>query len=216
MQKIKNPLSFLDWVTMGMVSGAWQGMQQRADKMLETPSAYNIGNWLTVGLLDTAKGAINPNEPLSLEHWLDSAALAGTVVGGYEFGRTRIVKKAPFKTYNQKNYIEKEGNIEDNFLSNFPNANELTYSKTVQKHFYEPIKKGKNKGESSRPYLDPKHSNLIVDEIISYGEPRKDIVLTNGYRWDVRGRLNGAEGTWELVIDIDAKRIVHFNFVTDK
>ncbi|MBQ4516647.1 MAG: minor capsid protein [Clostridia bacterium] len=86
-QKIKNPLSFLDWVTMGMVSGAWQGMQQRADKMLETPSAYNIGNWLTVGLLDTAKGAINPNEPLSLEHWLDSAVLASTVVGAYKAGK---------------------------------------------------------------------------------------------------------------------------------
>ncbi|MBR5157192.1 MAG: hypothetical protein IKW59_05430 [Clostridia bacterium] len=105
-KKIKNPLSFLDWVTMGMVSGAWQGMQQRTYKMLENPSVYNVGNWLTMGLLDTAKGAINPDEPLSLEHWLNSAELAGMVVGGYEFGKNSGVNSITTKNVPKKSILD--------------------------------------------------------------------------------------------------------------
>lgn len=52
--------------------------------MWEDPSLYNILNWATSGLLDTVKGTFAPEEPLSLQHWLDSASLALIVVGGYK------------------------------------------------------------------------------------------------------------------------------------
>ena len=89
-QKIKNPLSFLDWITMGVVSGAWQSMQQRTDKMLENPSAYNVGNWLTMGLLDTAKGTINPDEPLRLSIGLPRQSLSERLLADMNLGRMLV------------------------------------------------------------------------------------------------------------------------------
>jgi len=39
-------------------------------------SAYDFGNYLTLGAFDTVKGAVSPEEPLSLDHWIDSAETA--------------------------------------------------------------------------------------------------------------------------------------------
>ncbi|OPH47378.1 hypothetical protein BC351_40195 [Paenibacillus ferrarius] len=62
--------------------------------MLEDPSWYNIGNWATMGTFVSFNGALNPAEPLSLEHWADSAATALTVVGGLKVsGSGKIVAK---------------------------------------------------------------------------------------------------------------------------
>ena len=74
---------YLDWVTAGIVSGFWAGLETRAQTMLDNPTLYNIGNWLTLGLFDVIKGALFPEEPLSLQHWLDSAGLAAAY-GGYK------------------------------------------------------------------------------------------------------------------------------------
>ena len=75
---------YLDWATAGIVSGFWDGLETRAQTMLDNPTLYNIGNWLTLGLFDVIKGALFPEEPLSLQHWLDSAGLAATTYGGYK------------------------------------------------------------------------------------------------------------------------------------
>ena len=91
-QNIKGPLSFLDWLTLGIPRGIWEGMEKRGQDMRDAPGAYSIGNWLTMGLLDTAKGALAPDEPLSLEHWLDSAAVAGAAAGAYELGKYAVGK----------------------------------------------------------------------------------------------------------------------------
>lgn len=63
----------IDWF-----SGA---AQERANTMLNDPSLYNIANWATAGLVDTVKGAVAPEKPLSAEHWIDSAATASLIVG---------------------------------------------------------------------------------------------------------------------------------------
>ncbi len=38
---------------------------------------------VTVGSLDVLNGAINPEKPLSLQHWMDSFAVASFIYGGY-------------------------------------------------------------------------------------------------------------------------------------
>ena len=53
----------------------WEGMKARKDAMYSEPSLYTVGNWLTMGAFDMAKGAVNPDKPLSLEHWVDSAGI---------------------------------------------------------------------------------------------------------------------------------------------
>ena len=50
--------------------------KERADNFMNEPNLYNTANWLTLGAVDTVKGAIRPEEPLSLQHWADSAQTA--------------------------------------------------------------------------------------------------------------------------------------------
>ena len=52
------------------------GFKERADAMQANPSASNIANWLTCGISGRAAGAVNPDEPWSLQHWLDSLSTA--------------------------------------------------------------------------------------------------------------------------------------------
>lgn len=67
--------------------------------------------------------------------------------------------------------------------------------------------------ELSKPYVESNGTNLLLQEIMDSGVPVKDVSLPNGMRWDVPGSFNhcGA-GTWELVVDLDSNKIVHFNF----
>ena len=50
--------------------------KERADNFMNDPNLYNTANWLTLGAVDTVKGAIQPEDPLSLQHWSDSAQTA--------------------------------------------------------------------------------------------------------------------------------------------
>ena len=68
---------FINWMTMGF----WDGMTERTNKMMETGNIYDIGNWATSGLFDMAKEAVNPEDPLSKEHWLNSFGLVSTIFG---------------------------------------------------------------------------------------------------------------------------------------
>ena len=78
---------FLDWLTMGAVSGLYEGLKTRTDAMTKDPSLYHIVNWLTLGTADMVKGAFSPDEPLSLEHWLNSLGVASIAVGAYELAQ---------------------------------------------------------------------------------------------------------------------------------
>lgn len=93
------------------------------------------------------------------------------------------------------------------------NAEDLEMTQTVLNHSYDIVKKGKHKGELSRPYINSNGTTLLVDEIMKATTPQKDISLSNGLRWDSPGTFRGREGTWELVVDLDTNKIVHFNFV---
>ena len=57
------------------------GSKARAEKMMNSPSPYDCVNYITSGFADTAKGAFFPEEPLSAQHWVDSAATAAVLVG---------------------------------------------------------------------------------------------------------------------------------------
>ncbi|MBC1470726.1 T7SS effector LXG polymorphic toxin [Listeria seeligeri] len=94
-----------------------------------------------------------------------------------------------------------------------PKATDLKNSNTVQNHINDIVRKGTNKGQLSRPYIDTDGTTLLLDETMNAASPVKDSVLSNGLRWDVEGVFRGSKGTWELVIDKSTNTIVHFNFV---
>lgn len=54
---------FMDWLTLGIVSGTWRGFVDRHEEMVSNPSLYNIVNAFTGGFLDTLKGTVAPEEP---------------------------------------------------------------------------------------------------------------------------------------------------------
>lgn len=78
---------FLDWLTMGTISGFYNGLKTRASAVAESPSLYNIANWLTLGMADTVKGAVAPEKPLSLEHWLNALGTVSIAAGAYELAQ---------------------------------------------------------------------------------------------------------------------------------
>jgi hypothetical protein len=87
----------------------------------------------------------------------------------------------------------------------------LKMSKSVEKHFYELVKKGTFKGEYARPYMH-EGMNLIIEEIMEACTPEKDQYLKNGLKWIAKGYFRGRDSVWELVIDLDKCEIVHFLF----
>lgn len=54
------------------------------------PNLYNIDNALTRGFMDTLKGVVAPEEPRSLEHWLD---IFGTALTAYAAYKTAVSVK---------------------------------------------------------------------------------------------------------------------------
>ncbi len=75
---------FMDWLTLGIVSGTWRGFVGRHNEIVANPNLYNIVNAFTGGFLDTLKGAVTPEEPWSLEHWLDILGTVLTVYAAYQ------------------------------------------------------------------------------------------------------------------------------------
>jgi hypothetical protein len=90
----------------------------------------------------------------------------------------------------------------------------LKMSQTVQNHLGDLVKSGTFKGESARPFMQ-KGTTLLLQEIMK-GTPVKDKSLENGLKWVVDGTFRGAQGAWELVIDLEKNMIMHFNFTTPK
>lgn len=79
--------NFLDWLTLEIVSGTWRGIVSNFDAMVEEPNLYNVVNFVTFGTLDTVSGALFPEDPWSLEHWLD---IIGTVLIVYSAYKSAI------------------------------------------------------------------------------------------------------------------------------
>ena len=71
--------NFWDDVTAGW-NNLTSGLRERSDAVIQDPNWYTVGNWLTLGFFDTVKGAVQPEEPLSAQHWLDSLEVALVVV----------------------------------------------------------------------------------------------------------------------------------------
>lgn len=83
-------MSFLDWLTVGIVSGAFEVSGQRAQDMTTSPSIYTIANWITLGVPDMLAGTFSPESPLSFEHWMNSLGTVSLLYGAYSLQQRRI------------------------------------------------------------------------------------------------------------------------------
>ncbi len=84
---LDSPYDFVNYLTLGLpdvFNGILEQNQKNGERALETGSVYDIGNWLTMGSFDMVKGAFNPEEPLSKEHWMNSLGVASMLFGARE------------------------------------------------------------------------------------------------------------------------------------
>lgn len=87
---------------------------------------------------------------------------------------------------------------------------EYKLTRTVASHLGDVVKHGPFKGELARPYLT---SPLTLQEVMAAGKPIPDPGgVAGALRWDVPGRVRGAAGMWELVIEPQSKTILHWLF----
>ncbi len=65
---------------------------------------------------------------------------------------------------------------------------------------------------TARPYVDSPATNWIITNIMEAGDPQPDLRTPNDLRWDIPGFFGKKEGIWELVVDPETQRILHFLF----
>ena len=174
---------YLDWITAGIVSGFWDGLETRAQTMLDNPTLYNIGNWLTLGLFDVIKGALFPEEPLSLQHWLDSAGLAATAYGGYK--TYQQVKPL----YSEKGKRGSAGGYEA--LDDVDDAAQtVDDTKVVKSGSVSPSQIAKSwQGKGNYPGIDEYQDIIVEKEVVLYrGEPNGSGYFTTKQAIDESGK----------------------------
>ncbi|MBA3943795.1 MAG: hypothetical protein H0X37_04455 [Herpetosiphonaceae bacterium] len=94
-----------------------------------------------------------------------------------------------------------------------PSADDLSWSGTVASHYNELSKAG----TWARPYMHYGNWQRIVQWIMDSGTPIADPQEAPGaLRWDVEGTLNESSGMWELVVDTQNNRILHWLFRSTK
>ena len=75
-----DPINNSDPTGHWIISNFIKGLFARSDALINNPNLYTVSNWLTLGAVDTVKGAVQPEKPLSLQHWADSFATATMVM----------------------------------------------------------------------------------------------------------------------------------------
>lgn len=119
---LNSPNDFMNYLTMGV----WNSNAENGKKMLKTKNAYDIINWATMGGADMVNGAVNPEKPLSPEHWMNSFGVVSTVFGAKgmqnKYTHNDIIDiKKPYKKAVNDNKIE--GGSETKGVSNPKNIN---------------------------------------------------------------------------------------------
>ncbi|NLE03479.1 MAG: RHS repeat-associated core domain-containing protein [Crenarchaeota archaeon] len=87
--------SISNYLTLGMVERA----EARYSAMQADPSFSSIANYATMGFADTFNRAVNPEEPLSLDHLLSSLSVATTIYATYSVANSAITTRANIKAW---------------------------------------------------------------------------------------------------------------------
>ncbi|PWS43680.1 hypothetical protein DKT74_15340, partial [Streptomyces sp. ZEA17I] len=96
----------------------------------------------------------------------------------------------------------------------------LSMTRTVENHTWDIAGTrdvdAPNFGRAARPYMNG-NNGMLLREIMRGSAPRMDSRGAPGVvEWRTPGRLNRSNGIWELNIDANSNRIVHFLFKSKK
>ncbi|MDC0705057.1 T7SS effector LXG polymorphic toxin [Priestia sp. AB] len=151
---------FGNYITMGGFDGAVsfkEGLNERGEKSFDSP--YDFVNHATMGLLDVGQQALNPDKPLSKEHWENSMFLFASVIGGAK--PAGAVKSVPKVT----NVPRVPAHKATKTLSDMRNVVSPKAASNWSKKVYEPVQK------QLQPLLDAEIPTLRPQpQLVGIGE----------------------------------------------
>ncbi|MED3999209.1 LXG domain-containing protein [Priestia aryabhattai] len=151
---------FGNYITMGGFDGAVsfkEGLIERGEKSFDSP--YDFVNHATMGLLDVGQQALNPDKPLSKEHWESSMFLFASVIGGAK--PAGAVKSVPKVT----NVPRVPAHKATKTLSDMRNVVSPKAASNWSKKVYEPFQK------QIKPLLDAEMPTLRPQpQLVGIGE----------------------------------------------
>ena len=162
--------------------------RERANNLINDPNPYNVGNWLTLGAFDTVKGAVQPEEPLSAQHWLDSAATATMIM----VPASKLAASDPFQGLKNKLFKTPAAPPSKTQLISSIN-NEVSGLPRI----------------GSALKSDAYHAfPNIVDNYVGYATKSP---IHNGMLYQLPGSLNGVAGRFEWIVQ--NQQVTHRMFV---
>ena len=106
----RNIYTFADYMTYGMLSAN----EARGNAMIQNPNWYTVGNWMTSGTFDMINGAVNPDKPLSFDHWMNSLGTVSLAYGGYKgVQNIRTVTKSTAVVYGTSYFDDTVNSLKD-------------------------------------------------------------------------------------------------------
>ncbi|MBK1812662.1 RHS repeat-associated core domain-containing protein, partial [Clostridium sp. YIM B02505] len=181
------------------------GVTERYEK--RNDSLYDGINYWTAGIAGTINGAINPDKPLSLQHWIDSAVTASMLIPGAKFATDEIgamtsslAPKAAERSFagdNKGSFLKGISNLENDAAirtkgvgeaSQLAKPGEDLYVGTYSKSRYANVKSGLNETHT------PHHA---VQDAISETSHGRGITI------NIRKDLHELTGTFKKTRDID-------------
>ncbi|MCM3185620.1 T7SS effector LXG polymorphic toxin [Priestia megaterium] len=151
---------FGNLVTVGGFDGAIalkEGLDERGEKSFDSP--YDFVNHATMGLLDVGQQALNPDKPLSKEHWENSMVLFASIIGGAK--PVGAVKAVPMVT----NVPRVPAHKATKTLSDMRNVVSPKAASNWSKKVYEPVQK------QLQPLLDAEIPTLRPQpQLVGIGE----------------------------------------------
>jgi len=148
--------SFMNYATIGMSGGIASTAKERADKALD--STYDFFNWLTLGVVGQVKGTFAPEEPLSAQHWLDSAGLALTITsGGAAAGASTTTTTATTRSVSTSGAVKTELQNASKGAGKLV-GNTETYYRTMSKADYDTLVQTGKMPATSETFISPTQS----------------------------------------------------------
>lgn len=189
--------SGINYLTYGFVDGIIQQYEQRAQEMQNDPSLYNVTNWALSGIPDRIKGTIAPEEPLSLQHWLDSLSV---VMMGYSLYRGYQISQEPANTIYTPHPAT--GGKQPSSNAQVTNKNSEFVSESSEK-LSELIPQANRIGSALKNDIYHRSASYVSSEQLSQGTVF-NIVGRDGNPYillQVEGGVNGKYGVFEYIIN---------------
>ncbi len=175
---LDSPYDFANWLALGIpgaIKATLQSNYEKSEKAFN--SVYDFTNWLSFGAADMVKGAVNPEDPFSKEHWLDSFGVVTTILGV----RKAVVSKG--KT---------------SMLDDIPRSSKVTKRGTKNKSNLD-LEVGSNAETISHPVVEyPRTGSALKNDFYHKFSDIVDNYAKDAQRFDLRNAKGHMDDLYQI------------------